>query len=72
MITGFEEDTQHKHMEVTLKKLESLLAAETVMGRYARGSWSTQGFIQFQDQESLNKFVTKSKTMVLFVQFVMP
>ena len=45
LIFGFDEDTQTKHIDCALKKLEQVLQAAGVTNRHARGGRSTQGFI---------------------------
>jgi hypothetical protein len=61
LIVGFDEDTQAKHIDCALKKLEEVMKATGVTNRHARGGRSTSGFIKFEDKESMAKFIKDTK-----------
>ena len=60
-VQGFKEDTQSKHIEIGLKKLEELMKAVGVTDRRACNGRSTQGLITFADKDSMIKFIANTK-----------
>jgi hypothetical protein len=65
LVFGFADDSQWNHIEKALEELVGIANAVNVVKHHARGDRSEQGFIKFQDKDSMIIFLQKLKRLDL-------